>query len=143
MYMYLIFIPLTEREVQTISTGGEKWFNRTFNTDQYYYCKSCKMRRFANCSSESGNNCSACAMATKEQPDGKNKTVTECSEVEMEKSVIFLGDFNKTHPSSKLESTHVHVGRVFFLEGGGGFVNCGTRPFEMYTIRSWMLLTQG
>ena len=95
---------LAVKEEQTVSSERREWFNRTFTTDEYFYCKSCKMIRFANCSSDSGN-CSSCASAVQKQPGGKNKTVTQCSEVEMERAVIFLGDFNKTHPSSELTCT--------------------------------------
>ena len=64
-------------------TEDEHWFNRTFHPNEYFYCDTCKKFSFTN---ESG----ACVN------DGK-----DCSYVTIDKSRIYLGDYEGDKPKSK------------------------------------------
>ena len=72
----------------TYSVGDDSkhLFNRTFTTGQYFYCKGCKK-----------------LYLTVEEGSGNNSIQTDSlSYVTLEKTVIYLGNFDNSEPESKL-----------------------------------------
>ncbi len=70
-----------EDVLRTFATEEQKLFNRTFHKNEYFYCDGCKQYTFSNSSG-------ACVGS-------------KCSYLTLEKSRIYLGDFEKEDPRSK------------------------------------------
>ena len=87
----------TEGGLQMFLTAEGDFFNRTFQNNQYFYCKHCKTYNFYyQNESVCGENCTEPCFSW--ITDDNNKT--ECSSLEMKKSVIFIG--NPSKATSKL-----------------------------------------
>lgn len=72
-------------------------FNRTFSTDQYMYCKSCKTLVFTECNPVN-DSCRPC-VTTHNNKTNTNGTL--CSRVDVREIILYPGDFNTSNPSSE------------------------------------------
>ena len=68
---------------RTYETRQTSLFNRTFKQNEYFYCKNCKQYTFVNKNGACLHNNSYCSYLT------------------LEKSIFYLGDFDKDYPKSK------------------------------------------